>query len=99
MACGQKGPKGALVRIVRTPDGLVVPDPTGRANGRGAYLCSRVSCWESGLAKRALARSLRIQVSDADLEALQNYYIEIIQSGGANLGTGRVARESTGAPG
>ena len=85
-----------LVRIVRAPDGPVAPDPTGRANGRGAYLCSRVACWEGGLAKRALSRSLRVQVSDADLESLQNYYIEIIQSGGASLETGEAAHQPSG---
>ncbi|MCY3691033.1 MAG: YlxR family protein [Chloroflexota bacterium] len=83
MACGRKGPKGQLVRVVRTPDGPVLPDPTGRANGRGAYLCNRVGCWERGLAKRALERSLRARVTDSDIETLQNYYIDTIASGGA----------------
>ena len=82
------------MRIVRTPDGPVLPDPTGRANGRGAYLCNRVACWERGLAKRALGRSLRVQISDADLDALQNYYIEIIQAGGLESGMGEETHAS-----
>ncbi len=94
IACGQKGPKGTLVRIVRTPDGPVKPDPTGRANGRGAYLCNRVACWERGLAKRALGHSLRVQITDTDLDALQNYYIEIIESGGFDNGMGDATHAS-----
>ena len=81
------------MRIVRTPDGPLAPDPTGRANGRGAYLCNRVACWDGGLAKRALGRSLRVQVSDANLEALQNYYIEIIRADGGNLQIGEAAEQ------
>ena len=73
-----------MARIVRTPEGAVKPDPTGRANGRGAYLCNRVGCWEGGLAKRALERSLRARVADSDLQALQDHYIEIIASGAAD---------------
>ncbi len=63
-----------------------MPDPTGRANGRGAYLCNRVGCWERGLAKRSLERSLRARLADSDLEALQDYYIELISSGGPSAG-------------
>lgn len=97
IACGHKAPKRELVRIVRTPDGPVTPDPTGRANGRGAYLCNRVGCWERGLTKRALERGLRVQVLDSDLDALQNYYIEIIESGGPALEAGKVDHGPSGA--
>lgn len=90
IACGQKAPKRELVRIVRVPDGPVIPDPTGRANGRGAYLCNRVGCWERGLTKRALERSFRTKVSDSDLDTLQEYYIKIIETGGPDFGTTQV---------
>ena len=71
-----------MTRLVRAPDGSVRPDPTGRSNGRGAYLCYQASCWEKGLARRALERSLRGPVSNADLEALKLFFIETIASGG-----------------
>ena len=72
-----------------------MPDPTGRANGRGAYLCNRVGCWERGLAKRALERSLRTRVADSDLEALQDYYIELISSGAGSAGNAPDARAAS----
>ena len=64
------------------------PDPTGRSNGRGAYLCRQASCWEKGLARRALERSFRGPVASADLEALKLYFIETIASGGGSAGSG-----------
>lgn len=56
------------------------PDPTGRSNGRGAYLCNRANCWEKAVAHRALERSLRGPVAVEDLEALKNYFIEMATS-------------------
>jgi predicted RNA-binding protein YlxR (DUF448 family) len=46
------------VRIVRTPDGLVLFDSTGRLAGRGAYLCADGACWRLASTKRALDRAL-----------------------------------------
>ena len=80
-------PKADLLRVVRTPEGAVRADPAGRSNGRGAYLCRQAICWEKGVARRALERSLRGPVSGCDLDALQNYLIETIASGRATAGT------------
>jgi len=49
IVCRQKFDKRRLTRIVRTPDEGVVVDSTGKRNGRGAYLCDRVICWEKAL--------------------------------------------------
>ena len=77
-----------MARLARAPDGSVRPDPTGRSNGRGAYLCRQASCWEKGLVRRTLERSFRGPVSSDDLEALKLYFIETIASGGASAGSG-----------
>jgi len=68
VGCRQVLPKRALIRVVRTPEGVKV-DPTGKAAGRGAYLHDRRSCWEAGL-RGALARALRTELSDADRQVL-----------------------------
>ena len=70
-------------------------DPTGRANGRGAYLCNRLGCWENGIAKRALDRHLRTAVSNDDVQALQDYFINQVASGGAVAGSGQNASPGT----
>ena len=63
--------KRQLVRIVRTPDGVLV-DPTGKLAGRGAYLHDRRSCWEAGL-KGSLARALKVDLTAADRERLEAF--------------------------
>ena len=44
VGCMEESPKRELLRVIRTPEGEVRYDPTGRANGRGAYVCARASC-------------------------------------------------------
>jgi predicted RNA-binding protein YlxR (DUF448 family) len=65
--------KRQMIRLVRTPEGVLV-DPTGKLAGRGAYLHDRRECWELGL-KGGLARALKVElrVEDRDrLEAFMN---------------------------
>ena len=58
VACRTERPKRELVRVVRTPDGSVVLDPSGRLAGRGAYLCADGACWSVALKKHSLERAL-----------------------------------------
>ncbi len=71
MACRTTRDKRDLVRLVRTPDGQVVLDPTGRVAGRGAYLCADGSCWRAALDKNIIARALRVTLSDELRERLE----------------------------
>ncbi len=50
------------MRVVRTPAGTVETDPTGRAPGRGAYLCNDPACWDLAVRKRSLEHALRAPV-------------------------------------
>jgi len=61
------------VRIVRGLDGEVRVDPTGKAAGRGAYLCANSPCWDAALKKKRLERSLNVTISPAGLEVLTHY--------------------------
>ena len=58
VACRTERTKRELVRVVRTPDGRVVLDASGRLNGRGAYLCADGACWSLALRRGALQRAL-----------------------------------------
>jgi uncharacterized protein len=53
-----------LVRVVRTPDGSVTIDPTGKLSGRGAYLCASPPCWQTDPRKAhgTLARGLKVDI-------------------------------------
>ena len=59
VACRQVRAKRDLIRVVRTPDGLVTIDPIGKKSGRGAYLCRTRPCWELGLKRGVLERALK----------------------------------------
>lgn len=71
VGCRETLAKRAMIRIVRTPDGVRV-DPGGKMPGRGAYLHDRASCWERGL-KGALASALKTTLSIEEREALQEF--------------------------
>jgi uncharacterized protein len=73
VACRDKDAKRTLTRIVRTPDGGVEIDPTGKRNGRGAYLCSQRSCWDRALATPVLSRALKTEIDPAARAALAEF--------------------------
>ena len=62
VACREEAGKGALVRVVRRPDGTTAVDETGRAPGRGAYLHSAGACVELARKRKALERALKAPV-------------------------------------
>ena len=74
VACGAKMPKAQLVRVVRASEGPITVDATGRAPGRGAYLCRTPDCWGRALGKGALERSFKRDLSTQDLEQVRTYY-------------------------
>jgi len=71
IGCGTSEDKRTVVRFVRTPDGTVEVDPTGKANGRGAYVHATVECFEVAIRKRKLASALRANVSEDDIGRLR----------------------------
>lgn len=70
VACRTAAPKRGLMRVVRTPEGAVVVDPTGKMAGRGAYLCRSVSCVQAALKGKKLERSLKVPLPAETAEAL-----------------------------
>ncbi|SDM65237.1 hypothetical protein SAMN04488137_1255 [Fictibacillus solisalsi] len=71
VACQEMKEKKQLIRIVRSPEGEVFVDPTGKKSGRGAYLCNQASCFALAKKKGSLNNQLKAQVPDevfAELE-------------------------------
>ena len=73
VACRERDAKRTLTRIVRTPDGQVAIDPTGRQNGRGAYLCDNPGCWEKAVRGGLLTRALNISLPAEAIETLRHH--------------------------
>jgi len=57
IGCGEMKTKKELIRVIRTPEGDICLDQTGRQNGRGAYICQDVSCLEKAVKNKGLERS------------------------------------------
>jgi predicted RNA-binding protein YlxR (DUF448 family) len=66
VGCRTIQPKRQLLRLVRTAQGGVDLDPTGKAPGRGAYLHNRRECWRSALAGGALDHALKVTLTEAE---------------------------------
>ena len=64
LGCGEMKPKKELIRAVRTPEGKVVLDLTGKANGRGAYLCRDTACLSKARKARRLEHALETAIPD-----------------------------------
>ena len=67
----EKLPKQELIRVVRTPDGNIVVDTTGKANGRGAYLKKDLEVFEKAQKSKVLNRILEVEVNDEIFEELR----------------------------
>ena len=73
VVCRETGAKRALTRIVRIGEGLVEVDPTGRKNGRGAYLCDKQVCWERAVTTPILAKALKTTPTQESLTHLKEF--------------------------
>ncbi len=69
VVCRDVSAKNELLRVVRTPQGEITFDPTGRMNGRGAYLCS-VACLEKAMKTKRLDSALRTKLTEDDCERI-----------------------------
>lgn len=72
IACGENKPKKELIRVVRSKESVVSVDLTGRANGRGAYICSNLQCLELAHKNKKINRVLEADVSGEIYESLRN---------------------------
>lgn len=68
--CGESKPKRELIRVVRSPEGEISLDFTGKKAGRGAYLCPSDKCLKKAQKTRKLSRSLECEIPDEIYDAL-----------------------------
>jgi hypothetical protein len=61
------------VRIVRTPEGVVMVDETCKRSGRGAYICRQRDCWEIALVRQQLERALKVKLTAETKAQLRAY--------------------------
>lgn len=73
IGCRRTAAKRELVRIVRTPEGHVEVDETGKHNGRGAYIHRDRACWSQALRRGAVERALKTTLTESDSRHLAAY--------------------------
>lgn len=76
MGCNESKEKNELIRIVRTVDGNVEIDLTGKKNGRGAYLCKDEKCLNSVVKSKRLEKILEVKIPDEIYESLRGVIID-----------------------
>ncbi|HBF39399.1 MAG TPA: DUF448 domain-containing protein [Firmicutes bacterium] len=79
LGCKSVKPKKELVRMVRTPDGEILVDPTGKKSGRGVYTCASLNCLEATFKGAMLDKALEINISAEIKERLRADLLKIIQ--------------------
>ena len=77
IGCGMMKEKKQLIRVVRTPEGELTLDRSGRMNGRGAYICPSRECLEKAVKNRGLNRSFKMAPGTDVIEKLQREIEEI----------------------
>ena len=71
MGCRERKAKKEMIRVVRTTEGTVSLDFSGKLNGRGAYVCPDMECLKKAQKSRALERALEAKIEDSVFEQLQ----------------------------
>ena len=73
VGCRISRPKRELIRVVRSANGTVEIDATGKKAGRGAYICRYGQCWETGLGRRSVDHALKVTISAENRQALATF--------------------------
>ncbi len=71
--CGESFPKKELIRVVRSPEGEIFTDLTGKKNGRGVYVCRKAACFAKVKKQKKLDKGLEAAVPDsvyAEIDAI-----------------------------
>jgi len=62
IGCGLMKPKTEMFRMVKTMEGSILPDRTGKMNGRGSYLCQSKDCLQKAVKGKGLERSFKMSI-------------------------------------
>ena len=76
MGCNEKKPKKELVRIVKNKDGEIFIDRTGKADGRGAYICDSIECLEKVIKSKRLEKVLESKISEEVYNNLRGVVVD-----------------------
>jgi predicted RNA-binding protein YlxR (DUF448 family) len=64
LGCGESFPKKELIRVVKNKEGEIFIDLKGKANGRGAYICKKIECYEKAFKTKRLNKAFECEISE-----------------------------------
>lgn len=76
VGCGEMKSKKEMMRVLKTPEGPIVLDVTGRKNGRGAYLCRNLDCLKKARKSKGLERSFKMSIPEEVYDNLEKEFGE-----------------------
>ena len=76
IGCMEEKEKKSLIRIVKQNDGKIFIDKTGKANGRGAYICNNIECLEKAIKSKRLERAFEQKIDNEIYESLRGVIVE-----------------------
>lgn len=71
LGCGEMKPKRELIRVVRSPEGEVSIDKTGKKSGRGAYVCDDIECLKKARKAKRIEKAFECQISDEIYDTME----------------------------
>ncbi len=71
VGCSEHFPKNTLIRILRTPEGEIILDKTGKRSGRGAYICKNPACLKKARKQKRIEASLEVVIPDEIYEKME----------------------------
>ncbi|MGN0587700.1 MAG: RNase P modulator RnpM [Oscillospiraceae bacterium] len=71
LGCNEMKPKRDLIRVVRSPEGEVSIDLTGKKSGRGAYICRSCECFEKARKARRFEKAFSCKISDEVYDTME----------------------------
>lgn len=76
IGCNEVKNKNELIRIVKNKNGEIAIDKTGKANGRGAYICDNIECLEKAIKTKRLERTFETSIDKQIYESLRGVMID-----------------------
>ncbi|WP_040306226.1 RNase P modulator RnpM [Caloramator australicus] len=71
LGCQEMKPKKELIRVVRSPEGDISIDMTGKKAGRGAYICKDINCLEKAIKAKRFEKALEVKISEEIYQKLR----------------------------
>ena len=72
LGCNEQKPKKELLRVLRTPEGEIILDFTGKKSGRGAYICYDVKCLKKARKSKRIDKSLETEIPEEIYDKMES---------------------------